>query len=471
MAPLNPQDVRACVHPRLPLRFALAIICVVLIAPLGLALSIFGAVSLILAWVIFLAWLGAEVIYAVFIGNSILVSELNYPRILGLSEEIREALSVRKTYSIFVYQEGEFNAAMIRLFFRRAIFLNSEILETGVSDDEVRWIVGRFVGYWRVQQDTGFVGWLIRMTQKTLILNALILPYERAMVYTGDRLGLAAIGGDIASAVSAMQKLLVGRLLGYSVNPVGVVEQARQVKGSLFAFLARLPSAYPHTIIRYVDLISFAKRRFPDQFARFDAANPGIPDDLDALSGERTSGISMAKMAAYVGSLILAALFTALVWAGLGSWLGKIGAQFPGQGLQPPVSSTLEPPAASEAPASEASDAAAPASDATAASAPAPAQLNDPLILRSISAADLGSAYPAQAKAAGVSGDVSVTCQVTADGAMSGCRTTAETPTGYGFGDAAVGLASQITVQPKAKDGSPVGGRPVTWDVPFKAQP
>ncbi len=104
------------------------------------------------------------------------------------------------------------------------------------------------------------------------------------MVYTGDRIALGVITGDISSAVSAMQKIFVGRQLGYSVNPSGIVSQHRMVKGSLFAFLARLPIAYPHMTARYVDLIGFAKRRYPEQFQRFDAANPGLPDDLERLT-------------------------------------------------------------------------------------------------------------------------------------------------------------------------------------------
>jgi hypothetical protein len=118
---------------------------------------------------------------------------------------------LRRQISIFVYEHGFFNAGLVRLFRRRAIFLNSEVLETGVSDNEVRWIVGRFVGYLRVQQDTGIIGLMVHIAERSGIFTLLIFPYSRAMVYTGDRLGLAAIAGDIGSAVSAMQKLLVGR--------------------------------------------------------------------------------------------------------------------------------------------------------------------------------------------------------------------------------------------------------------------
>jgi hypothetical protein len=118
-----------------------------------------------------------------------------------------------------------------------------------------------------------------------------LLPYERAMVYTGDRLALAAIGGDITSAVSALQKLLVGRQLGYSVNPEGLIDQQRRVKGSFFAFLARLTSAFPHMTARYVDLIVFAKAYFPAQYAKFAAANPDLPE-LSQLAASPRAGVA-----------------------------------------------------------------------------------------------------------------------------------------------------------------------------------
>jgi hypothetical protein len=249
-----------------------------------------------------------EIFYAIFIGNSILVTELNYPRIFQLTNELKQRLDVDKTIDVFVYEQGTFNAYMRRLFFRRAVFLNSEVLESGVSDDEVRWVVGRFVGYWRAQKDAGLAGWLIRMTERLGVFNLLIFPYERALVYTGDRLGLAVIGGDISTALAAMQKLLVGRQLGYSVNPLGLIDQHRRVKGFIFPFLARVPIPYPHTTARYVDMLAFAKRTYPEPFSRFYAANPGLPDDVQQLSSEQGS---LASIVRGLGALLL--LFVLLV--------------------------------------------------------------------------------------------------------------------------------------------------------------
>lgn len=282
---LTKEAFRSFKHPLYNRRFALALFFALLLFPLIGAGLVAGTIVLVVPLFAFLIWMSGRVLYATFLGHSILVSELNYARIHHIGEDLRARIGYPKKVDIFVYEQGHFNAYLYKFFFyRRAVFLNSELLEAGVTDDELRWLIGRFVGYLRTRRESGFWGWTIRAAQHLLVFNFFILPYERAMVYTGDRVALGVIAGDISSAVSAMQKIFVGRQLGYSVNPSGIVAQHRMVKGSLFAWLARIPIAYPHMTARYVDLIGFAKRSYPEQFQRFDAANPGLPEDLERLT-------------------------------------------------------------------------------------------------------------------------------------------------------------------------------------------
>lgn len=282
--PISTRAFYAYAHPLQNRRFYLALVFSIFLFPVIAAGLVAGTVFLIVPAVAFLLWVGMRILFAHLIGNSILVSEVNYPRIHQIAQEMKGKIGYEKQVYIFVFEHGSFNAYMGYFFFRRAIFLNSELLETGVSDDEVRWLIGRFVGYLRARRQAGVLGWVVRAAQKLVIFNLFLLPYERAMVYTGDRLAVAAINGDISSAASAIQKLLVGRQLGYSVNPLGVIEQQRQVKGSIFAFLARLMSGFPDVTSRYVSLIMFAKAYFPEQYTRFEAANPGMPADLPQLA-------------------------------------------------------------------------------------------------------------------------------------------------------------------------------------------
>jgi len=279
------EKFRALKHPIQRRRFALALFFSLLLFPLiGVALA-FGTVVLVVPLFALLLWVGSRTLFAYFLGNCILVSELNYPRVYKIGEDLKDTIGYHKPVSIFVYEQGNFNLFLMKFFFyRRAVFVNSELLEPGVTDDELIWAIGRFIGYLRTRREAGFWGWTIRAAEKLIVFNLFILPYERAMVLTGDRIALDVIGGNISSAVSAMQKLIVGRLLGYSVNPAGLVDQQRLVKGSFFAFLARVGKSFPHTTTRYVDLIDFARQAYPEQFARFEAENPGMPADLPRLA-------------------------------------------------------------------------------------------------------------------------------------------------------------------------------------------
>jgi Sel1 repeat len=308
--PIANREFKLCVHPLQRRRFWLAIVFAIILFPAIALATIVGTLAFgLVPLIALLLWLSGRIFFAKFLGNSILVTPVNYPRIHDIAEEMKTVLNYQKPVYIFVYQEEFFNAFMRKFFFRRAIFLNSDVLNTGVSDDEVRWLIGRFFGYWYARRRFGFFGWLIRVAERFVIFNFFILPYERGTVYTGDRLALAAINGDISSAVAAMQKLLVGRQLGYSVNPEGMVEQHRLVKGSIFAFLARITSFFPHMTARYVDLIAFAKQTYPVQYAKFEGANPQLPADAARLAPppSRHRGRTLAVAAAAV--ILFVALF------------------------------------------------------------------------------------------------------------------------------------------------------------------
>ena len=271
-------EFRTYVHPNERSRFILAlIVSIPVILALGvLTVMSYGLLLLVVGFLLLLFWLGFETFYARFVGNAIRVSETNYPRLKTILEDMSHQLSVRKKVDVFIYQQGEFNAYFTRFVGRRAIFLNSDLLEKGVSDDEIRWLMGRFLGSVRSQELTHVFGWMIGFVKRLVVFNFFIFPYDRSTACTGDRVALACIGGEISIAIAAMNKLLVGRGVGYSVNPAGIVKQNRNVRGSFFAFLARLFSPVPHTVTRYVELIGFAGRRFPESFERFVAENPSF---------------------------------------------------------------------------------------------------------------------------------------------------------------------------------------------------
>jgi len=79
---------------------------------------------------------------------------------------------------------------------------------------------------------------------------------------------------------------------------------------------------------------------------------------------------------------------------------------------------------------------------------------------------NLAPLYPARALAREKSGLVSLDCIVRTDGNLA-CRVAQETPTGWGFGDAALRISQTYQMEPASRDGAPVEAR-YTLRVPFE---
>ena len=94
--------------------------------------------------------------------------------------------------------------------------------------------------------------------------------------------------------------------------------------------------------------------------------------------------------------------------------------------------------------------------------------LADVIWVREPSARDFARFYPSRALDQGRSGRVVLDCVANARGALD-CSVVEESPTGWGFGDAALRIARQSRIAPRAEDGSSVAGRHVRLPLSFRA--
>jgi hypothetical protein len=282
-------ELDALRHPSEASRFRLSLLVVVpiLITAVVLAFASFGIALVVVAAIVASVWFVTRLASAIYLGNFVKVSPDNFPEIDAAVAEYKQLFGYGGQIDVYIYENGSFNAFVVPLLRRKCILINSEVVANAQSDNEVRWIVARFIG--SLASKHYRFSWLQTMIgsiEKIMMFNMLLYPYERAVVKSGDQLALHAIDGDLASALRASQKFMVGGPLGDRVNLSGLLRQHEAIRGSFFGWLAQCMSPFPHTTTRVVNLVRFASRRYPLQLRALLASQ----DDATLALVQRVAG-------------------------------------------------------------------------------------------------------------------------------------------------------------------------------------
>lgn len=321
---LTISDIQKCIHPVekrnywLAVGIVLPIMLIILVNKIELVLVIPG--------IVFSAWLIMRITRAHLLGSCAKVSPDNFPEVYSELEHMRQILDYQKKVEVYVYQDGEVNAFLLRRFRTSIIMLPHELvadMQIGESRKELTWILARAVGHLKAKHlNLWWLNLLIESFERLQFLNIFFYPWERAVQYSGDRIGMA-VCRDLDAAVMALKKLMVGNELASKATLVGALQQRNHLNGSFFSWLAECFSTHPHLTKRVESLINWTKtynlywyecfmnkqpdRKRVEELLRFANSAPMFPGNIhvqsartgDAQNGSSDREISSATLDGY----------------------------------------------------------------------------------------------------------------------------------------------------------------------------
>jgi len=189
------------------------------------------------------------------IGNSLMITEEQFPDIYEIVKENIKQLNIKKI-KIFLYQDPYINAYTIGFFPPYSIVLTSALVES-LSRDELDFVIGHEMGHVRfghakylslispVGRDIPFISWLYS-------------SWQRKSEYTADRVGYV-VTNKTRPAISAMVKLTVGLKLSKLVNIDELIKQIQESKRGFVIKTSELLLTHPYTTNRIKSLVLFSK--------------------------------------------------------------------------------------------------------------------------------------------------------------------------------------------------------------------
>ena len=216
--------------------------------------------GLILFWLILAVislWIAGQFFKAELFGNSVKVSENQYPEIYNIVQECSKSLNLSEIPDAFIINSsGTTNAIAIRLLSKKYVLLYSELIDLMILNkqdmgmDELKMIIGHELAHHAAGHTSSL--------KNFLLMPAMFIPflgnaYSRACELTADRIG-AAFTQDMEASKRALVALACGSdALAGETNIESFLQQEKDVP-SIAGFISELYSSHPRMTIRIKEL-------------------------------------------------------------------------------------------------------------------------------------------------------------------------------------------------------------------------
>lgn len=175
-------------------------------------------------------------------GNSVKISEKQFPEIFEILKKQSEELNLSKIPNIYLLQgNGVLNAFATRFIFKNYIILHSEIMEEAYKKGiaAVEFIIGHELGHIKRKHTSFFKTWFLFPSRFIPFLHS---AYSRACEYTCDSIGYALSPNGFKPG---MLMLAAGKELSSKVNIDEYLSSANNDSGFV-TWVAEIFSTHPH---------------------------------------------------------------------------------------------------------------------------------------------------------------------------------------------------------------------------------
>lgn len=272
-------SIAPLLHPTEPSRLLLALVAsaLALFVPILILIKAGGVTEIVEVLVVLIVtiWIGIQLSRARLLGRSVRVDASTFPEVQAIVEDVCQTLDYRRRLEVYITDSVTGGIVTTSLLGTRLIVIEGDLvadLLPPAKRPQLTFLIGRSIGALRAKHMRLEV--VIRILQAAEVLKYVapfIRPYYRATAYSGDQIGMMCCS-DLAAALEATRRLLVGGDMASALTPGAVVPQALVVRQRVLPRLVQLLAVEPHVTNRYANLLCFGRYHVPELFSQLTAS-------------------------------------------------------------------------------------------------------------------------------------------------------------------------------------------------------